>query len=96
VERQKERGKVEMSKVSIPRTTPECEQLQNMVIAGLKSNPFETDKKEAARVALKRLRKNRCVKSLEYIIQFTSERNIFDTFGKEIFDTATKYLNELS
>jgi len=67
-----------------------------MVIAGLKSNPFETDKKEAARVSLKRLRKNRCVKSLGYIIQVTSERHIFDAFAKEIFDTATKYLDELS
>jgi hypothetical protein len=85
-----------MSKVNAPRTTPECEQLQSMVIAGLKSNPFETDKKEAARVALKRLRKNKCVKSLEYIIQVTSDRNVFDAFAKEIFDTATKYLNELS
>jgi hypothetical protein len=67
-----------------------------MVVAGLESSVWDTDKKEAAHVALKRLRKNRCVKSLEYIMQCTSERNIFDTFAKEIFDTATKYLNELS
>jgi hypothetical protein len=86
----------EMSEPNAPRTTPECKRLESMVLAGLKSNPFEADKKEAARVALKRLRKNRCVKSLEYIIQSTSERNIFDAFAKEIFDTATKYLNELS
>jgi hypothetical protein len=87
---------VSMSEPNAPRTTPECKQLENMVIAGLKSNVFDTDKKQAARVALKRLRKNRCVKSLEYIIQVTSERNIFDNFAKEILDTATKYLNELS
>ena len=85
-----------MLKVNIPRTTPECKQLENMVVAGLESSVWDTDKKEAARIALKRLRKNICVKSLEYIIQRTSERNIFDNFAKEIFDTATKYLNELS
>jgi hypothetical protein len=84
-----------MSEPSAPRTTPECKRLESMVIAGLKSNPFETNKKEAARVALKRLRKNRCVKSLEYMIQITSEHNIFDVFA-EVFDTATKYLSELS
>jgi len=67
-----------------------------MVVEGVKSSIFDTQKKEAARVALKRLRKNRCVKSLEYIIQVTSECNMFDYFCKEIFDTATKYLNELS
>ena len=85
-----------MSQPNAPRTTPECKQLENMVVAGLESSVWDTDKKEAARIALKRLRKNRCVKSLEYIIQRTSERNIFDNFAKEIFDTATKYLNELS
>jgi hypothetical protein len=87
---------VSMSEPNAPRTTPECKQLESMVVTGLKSSIFDTDKKEAARVALKRLRKNRCVKSLEYIIQLTSERNIFDNFAKEIFDTATKYLKELS
>ena len=85
-----------MSKPSVPRTTPECERLQNMVIDGLNSNVFDAQKKEAARVALKRLRKNRCVKSLEYIIQVSCGRNIMDTFAREICDTATKYLNELS
>ena len=85
-----------MSQPNAPRTTPECKQLENMVVAGLESSVWDTDKKEAARIALKRLRKNICVKSLEYIIQRTSERNIFDNFAKEIFDTATKYLNELS
>jgi len=79
-----------------PKTTPECEQLLNLVIEGLKSNPFEAQKKEKARVALKRLRKNRCVKSLEYIMQITSEVNPFDSFGREIGEHATQYLNELT
>lgn len=85
-----------MSRANIPRTTPECERLQNMVIDGINSSVFDAKKKEAARVALKRLRKKRCVKSLEYIIQVTSESNILDTFAREICNTATKYLNELS
>lgn len=85
-----------MSRTNIPRTTPECEQLLSMVIVGVKSTPFQTDKKRAARVALKRLRRNRCVKSLEYVIRFTSECGPFDSFGQEIFDMATEYLNELS
>jgi len=79
-----------------PKTTPECEQLLNLVIDGLKSTPFEAQKKEKARVALKRLRKNRCVKSLEYIMRITSEVNIFDTFAQEIGKTATRYLDELT
>jgi len=87
---------VNVSEPNAPRTTPECKRLESMVIAGLKSSVFDTDKKEATRVALKRLRKNRCVKSLEYIIQVTSNRNVFDAFAKEVFDTATKYLSELS
>ena len=85
-----------MPKPNPPRTTPECEQLLSLVIEGINSNPFEAQKKEKARVALKRLRKNRCVKSLEYIMQITSEVNIFDTFSREIGESATRYLNELS
>lgn len=85
-----------MSKPKIPKTTPECESLQSIVMEGLKSNPFEAQKKEAARVALKRLRKNRCVKSLEYIIHISCDSNPLDSFAREICQTATKYLNELS
>ena len=82
--------------MNIPKTTPECDQLLNIVIAGLKSNPFEANKKETARVALKRLRKNRCVKAIEYIMHFSSEFPPIDFFAREICETATKYLNELS
>ena len=68
-----------------------------MVIDGLNNtNSFNTQKKEAARTALKRLRENRSEKSLEYIIQVASEGNRLDNFRKEIFNTATKYLSELS
>ena len=85
-----------MPKANIPRTTPECERLQSMVIEGLNSNVFDTQKKEVARVALKRLRKNRCVKSLEYVIQVSCDSNPLDSFAREMCNTATKYLNELS
>ena len=85
-----------MSRSNPPRTTPECQQLLRLVMEGLNSNPFEADKKEKARVALKRLRRNKCVKALEYIMQITSEVNVFDFFAKEIGESATRYLNELT
>ena len=83
--------------MNIPKTTPESETLQKMVIDGLNNtNFFDTEKKEATRTALKRLRENRCVKSLEYMIQVASVGNILDSFRKEIFNTATNYFSELS
>jgi hypothetical protein len=77
-----------------PKTTPECEQLMEIVLAGLHSNPFEGDKKESARIALKRLRKNRCVKSLEYIMSVSS--GFPYGFEVEVCRTARKYLDELT
>jgi len=53
----------------IPKTTPECERLRKIVIDGIEANILDTRNKEAARVALKRLRKKRCVKVLEYVMQ---------------------------
>jgi len=85
-----------MSKIYAPKTTPECKRLERMVIDGLNANIFDSKKREAARVALKRLRKKRCVKSLEYIMQYSCSRNPLDAFAGEICKTATKYLNELS
>lgn len=85
-----------MSEPNAPKTTPGCKQLENMVIDGLRSSVFHANRKEAARVALERLRKNRCVKSLKYIIRIAGSRNVSDGFTKEILDMATKYLNELS
>ena len=82
--------------MNIPKTTPECDQLLSIVITGLKSNPFEANKKEAARVALKRLRKNRCVKAIGSIMCFSCDFPPIDPFAREICETATKYLNELS
>ena len=80
----------------IPKTTPECKRLLNMVVEGVKSGIFETKKKESARVALKRLRKKRCVKALEYVMQVSCDSNPLDTFAQEVCNTATEYLKELS
>ena len=84
-----------MSK-TFPKTTPECERLLNMVIKGIKANILEAKKREAARVALKRLRNKRCFKALEYVIQVSCDANPLDVFAREICDTATKYLKELT
>ena len=81
---------------SIPKTTPECKRLQDMVIKGLKANIFDTQLRESARVALKRLRKKGCTKSLEYIIEVSCNSGPLDVFAREICKEATKYLNELS
>lgn len=79
-----------------PKTTPECERLLNMVIKGIDASVFEEGKRKSALVALKRLRKKRCVKALEYIMQVASDRSIMNTFATEVRKTATKYLEELS
>ena len=81
---------------SIPKTTPECKRLQDIVIKGLKANIFDTQLRESARVALKRLRKKRCTKSLEYIMEVSCDSSPLDVFAREICKEATKYLNELS
>jgi hypothetical protein len=77
-----------------PKTTPECEQLLELVLAGLRSNPIEGDKQESARVALKRLKKNRCVKALEYIMSVSSGHIM--GFEVEVCRTAREYLDELT
>jgi hypothetical protein len=82
-----------------PKTTPECEQLTNLVIEGLEAshNLFGSQKCEAALVALKKLHKKRCAKSIEYIIQVSCGMNgLFDEFAQRICKEATKYLDELS
>jgi len=81
---------------SAPKTTPECKRLENIVIKGLKANPFDAQSRENARVALKRLRKKRCTKSLEYIMEVSGNSTPFDTFGHEICQKARQYLSELS
>lgn len=82
--------------MSKPRTTPECERLRNIVEEGLNSTVFDAERKESARVALKRLRRNRCVLVLEYIIQISCNANPFDAFAHETCRTAREYLKELS
>lgn len=79
-----------------PKTTPECEQLMNMVIEGLKAPLLEHQKRDSARVALKRLCKKRCTKAIEYIMQVSCGRSPIDIFASEICKEATKCLNDLS
>jgi len=86
----------ELNMPSIPKTTPECKRLLDMVIKGLKSNILDVQTMEAARVALKRLRKKRCTKCLEYIIEVSGNANLLDAFAKEIWQKAMQYLKELS
>ena len=79
-----------------PKTTPECTRLLKMVREGIESNIFDNRKRESALVALKRLRKKRCTKALEYIMQLSCSSNPFDLFSKEVFDLTSRYLDELS
>lgn len=81
---------------SIPKTTPECKRLLDLVIKGLKANIFDAQMRESARVALKRLRKKRCTKALEYVMEVSCNSSPLDVFAREICKEATKYLNELS
>lgn len=79
-----------------PKTTPECEQLMDMVIEGLDANIFDHQKRESARVALQRLCKKKCTKAIEYIVQVSCRRPPIDAFAQEICREATKNLRELS
>lgn len=45
---------------------------------------------------LKRLRKKRCTKALEYVMAVSCNGNPLDTFAREMCNTATEYLRELS
>jgi len=79
-----------------PKTTPECEQLMDIVLEGLNSPLLVPQKRDAARVALKRLCKKRCTKAIEYIMQVSCGRGPIDVFASEICKEATKQLSELS
>ncbi|MGD8565787.1 MAG: hypothetical protein PVF96_05520, partial [Candidatus Bathyarchaeota archaeon] len=57
---------------------------------------FDHQKRNSARVALKRLRRKRCTKAIECIMQVSRDRSPMDVFASEICEGATKYLNELS
>lgn len=80
----------------LPRTTPECERLQDIVIKGLNASILDTEAKEDAQIALKKLRKKRCALSLEYIMQESAKHGIIDAFALKIRKEAREYLNELS
>lgn len=80
----------------LPKTTPECQSLLRIVLKGANANIFDEGSREAARVALQRLYKKRCTKSLEYVVEKFCGSNILDTFRVELCKTATEYLKKLS
>ena len=75
-----------------PKTTPECEQLMNIVEEGLQASWvfFNSQKQENARVALKKLSKKRCTKAIEYIMQISGDMT--GSFAQEICGEARKCL----
>lgn len=75
-----------------PKTTPECEQLMNIVLNGLKANPFEYQKRKNAEAALERLSKKRCTKAIEYIMDESSNCPPIDAFAQRISEKARKSL----
>lgn len=79
-----------------PKTTPECERLMDIVLEGLKANPFESQKKKNAQTALQRLCKKRCTMAIEYIMEESSHYPPIDAFARKICDEARKNLEELS
>jgi hypothetical protein len=79
-----------------PKTTPECEQLMDIVLEGLGSNPFEGQKKRNAQTALERLCKKRCTKAIEYIMAESSRYPPIDLFAQKICEEARKNLNDLN
>lgn len=75
-----------------PKTTPECAQLMDIVLEGLRSNPFESEKKQNARVALERLGKKRGTKAIAYIMEESSKYPPIDGFAREICKKARESL----
>ncbi len=75
-----------------PKTTPECEQLMDIVLRGLDSTPFEYEKKQNAEVALERLGKKRCKKAIEHIMEVSSNHPPIDPFAHKICEKARKNL----
>jgi hypothetical protein len=71
-----------------PKTTPECEQLMDIVLTGLRANPFENQKKQNAVAALERLCKKRCTKAIEYIMEESSNYPPIDGFATKICEKA--------
>ncbi|HUW49307.1 MAG TPA: hypothetical protein VMW36_11240 [Patescibacteria group bacterium] len=75
-----------------PKTTPECEQLLDIVLEGLRSNPFESEKKQNAEIALERLRKKRGTKAIAYIMEESSKYPPIDGFARRIGKRARESL----
>jgi hypothetical protein len=75
-----------------PKTTPECEHLLDTVLQGLRSNPFEYEKKLKAEAALEILRKKRGTKALEYIMEESTKYLPIDSFAQEICKRARESL----
>lgn len=63
-----------------------------MVLEGLRSNPFEYQKKQNAEAALERLGKRRCTKAIEYIMEESSNYPPIDAFAQKICEKARKSL----
>ena len=64
----------------------------DIVLEGLKSNPFEYQKKQNAEVALERLSKKRCTKAIEHIMEESSNHPPINGFAQKICEKARKSL----
>lgn len=78
-----------------PKTTPECEQLMNIVLEALNAPLFDSQKREAGQVALGRLYKKNCSKAIAYIVTESCNRSPMDTYATKICREATNYLKNL-
>jgi len=75
-----------------PKTTPECEQLMDIVLTGLRASDFDQQKKKNAVAALERLCKKRCTKAIEYIMEESSNYPPLDGFAVKICKKARNCL----
>jgi hypothetical protein len=74
-----------------PKTTPECEQLMDIVLTGLRASDFDQQKKKNAVAALERLCKKRCTKAIAYIMDESSKYSL-DGFAVKICEKARNCL----
>jgi hypothetical protein len=81
-----------------PKTAPECTQYMEEVEKALRKAPsvfINTQMMESAFVSLKGLRKKRCKKAINYIVQLSEEKSN-TSFARKIHRDAVKYLDELN
>jgi len=64
----------------------------DLVLEGLRSNPFEYQKKKNAEVALERLSKKRCTKAIEHIMEVSCNYPPIDAFAQKICEKARESL----